>query len=92
MVDSVLRFAFELRNRGFDNDQHENWDRSCNIYGSPGDEPLKNCIDICSTILCQANVPPQWKDYGCYSIGYDSTAGMGVIFISTKSAPIHQSP
>ena len=59
-------FAFKLRNRGFDNDQLQggNWDRSCNIYGSPGDEPLKNCPDICSTTLCQANVPSQWKDYG----------------------------
>ena len=62
-LTSLPGFAFELRNRGFDNDQGGNWYRSCNIYGSPGDKPLKNCTDICSTTMCQANVPSQWKDY-----------------------------
>ena len=37
------------------NDDGSSWKASCNIYGSPGSEPLQNCTSVCDITLCEAN-------------------------------------
>lgn len=54
-LTNLVGYSYELKHKGYNNDEGNNWQISCDIYGSPGADPIKNCTTNCTTALCQAN-------------------------------------
>ena len=53
-LTSVVGYGYELQNKGFNNNYGSNWQTSCNVYGSPGSEPITDCSGTCTISLCAA--------------------------------------
>ena len=56
-LTNSLGYSYELisMNESYNNDDGQNWEISCNIFGTPGAVPIRNCTQPCDTELCQAN-------------------------------------
>lgn len=39
----IKGYSYELKSKGYSNDDGGNWDMSCNTYGTPGSDPITSC-------------------------------------------------